>query len=79
MGLRMVSRSSGIGGIFPGLINTLRLPLRGQGRPSPLPRRHGRCSQIAADLLRCASRRPRAMNRHGIMFISLVTSRASPL
>jgi hypothetical protein len=28
MGLRMVSRSSGMGGIFPGLINTLRLPLR---------------------------------------------------
>jgi hypothetical protein len=25
MGLRMVSRSSGMGGIFPGLINTLRL------------------------------------------------------
>jgi hypothetical protein len=33
MGLRMVCRSSGMGGIFPGLINTRRPPLRVTLRP----------------------------------------------
>ena len=37
MGLRMVSRSSGMGGIFPGLINTLRLPLMEWSGRAPAP------------------------------------------
>jgi hypothetical protein len=49
MGLRMVSRSSGMGGIFPGLINTLRLPLRVILRPS---RTLSRCASIGLVLLR---------------------------